>query len=89
MITVILVLTAAIFVGIKIKWDYILYFQENSSLSSSEQDLFRESRSAIERAAGSSNYITAGVLTPNPKNMTLTYNGSPVLVTYQFQCEKP
>lgn len=89
LIAVILVLTAAIFVGIKIKWDHILYSQENSSLSSSEQDPFRESGSAIERAPGSSNYITADVITPNPENMTLTYNGSPVLVTYQFQCEKP
>lgn len=89
LIAVVLVLTAAIFVGIKIKWDHILYSQENSSLSSSEQDPFRENGTDIERAPGSSNYITADVITPNPENMTLTYNGSPVLVTYQFQCEKP
>lgn len=89
LIVVILVLIAAIFVGIKIKSEHTLSSHEQSSISSSEQDPFRENGTAIERVPGSSNYITADVITPNPENMTLTYNGSPVLVTYQFQCEKP
>ena len=89
LIAVILVLTATIFVGIKIKSEHTLHSQEKGSMSSSEQDPFKESGSAIERGSGSSNYITADILTPNPENMTLTYNGNPVLVTYQFQCEKP
>lgn len=61
----------------------------HNSSSSSEQDPFKEEESAIVRAPGSSNYITANVISPNPENMTLTYNGSPISVTYQFQCENP
>ncbi len=89
LVIVIPLLIFLILAVVKIKYEKDSAMWENSVLSSSEQDPFRESVSAIERAPGSSNYITADVLTPNPENMTLTYNGSPVLVTYKFQCEKP
>ncbi len=85
LLAVIFVLIATVYVGTKIA----LHPQENSLPSSSEQDPFREIGAAVEGASGSSNYITADVITPNPGNMTLTYNGSPVSVTYQFKCEKP
>lgn len=89
LIAVIFVLIAAVFVGTKIKSELAPNSREHSSLSSTEQDLFRQSGSDIERTPGRSNYITADVIAPNPENMTLTYNGSPISVTYQFQCEKP
>lgn len=88
-VAVILILTVAIFVGVKVQYEYTLPSHQKSSMSSSVPDPFKESGTAIERAPGSSNYITSDVVTPNPENMTLTYTGGPVLVTYRFQCEKP
>lgn len=86
-VLIILIVIITVPLGIKMKYKQDEPHTHNM-LSSSNQDPFKE-ESALVRAPGSSNYITADVISPNPENMTLTYNGSPILVTYQFQCEKP
>lgn len=54
-----------------------------------EQDPFMSNDSeTIARAPGSSNYVSADVVSPTPKNMLLTYNGKPIQIEYQFMCEK-
>lgn len=87
-LSVTIILIVIVSLGIKMQTKQVEPLIHNT-LSSSMQDPFKEEESAIVRAPGSSNYITADVISPNPENMTLTYNGSPILVTYQFQCENP
>lgn len=87
-VTIILITVIIVSLSIKMKPQQNKPQIDNSS-SSSEQDPFKEDEAIIDRSPGSSNIISSVVVSPDPKKMTLTYNGSPIPVTYQFECENP